>query len=523
MAFLEIPPPKIHAICTIRRVYPIVFLPPSSRLQLSVGQASTPKARAFSSLSRHFKSMESSQPPLSSSHLDPTSNSDSGDKLGPHLTVTQKEQLKVESQVADIYRCLVGVPLHRQSLVLELRREKHIEYLTKGLNQLGHTFQVLDAKFASSSLAQFDPHTNCIVQYHDLNALILLCFSRPWLCYWILHSYSLLGEAVDSELEGRVVDFLSRCQDKEGGYAGGPGQMPHLATTYAAVNTLVTLGTESALSSINRKGMHNFLLSMKESLGGFRMHQLGEIDARSCYCAISVASLLNILDAELVRGVGEYIASCQTYEGGIGGEPHSEAHGGYTFCGLAAMILIDEVEKLDLPCLINWVASRQGIELGFQGRANKLVDGCYSFWQGAALALTQKLAPLAKEVSEEQSSIRATRDYSDLGIEFMRRCNQTGPLFHHLALQQYIILCSQILEGGFRDKPDKYRDYYHTCYCLSGLSICQYSCMRDGDLRPSTSDVLGPYSNLLEQVHPLYNVVLDKFYTAHKFFSRSSF
>ncbi|KAJ4768703.1 Protein farnesyltransferase subunit beta [Rhynchospora pubera] len=438
--------------------------------------------------------MGSSQPPVSSSHLDPTSDSDSdsGDELGPHLTVTQEEQLKVESQVADIYRCLVGVSLHRQSLVLELRREKHIEYLTKGLNQLGHTFQVLDA-------------------------------NRPWLCYWILHSYSLLGEAVDSELEGRVVDFLSRCQDKEGGYAGGPGQMPHLATTYAAVNTLVTLGTERALSSINRKGMYNFLLSMKESLGGFRMHQLGEIDARSCYCAISVASLLNILDAELVRGVGEYIASCQTYEGGIGGEPHSEAHGGYTFCGLAAMMLIDEVEKLDLPCLINWVASRQGIELGFQGRANKLVDGCYSFWQGAALALTQKLAPLAKEVSEEQSSIHATRDYSDLGIEFMRRCNQTGPLFHHLALQQYIILCSQVLEGGFRDKPGKHRDYYHTCYCLSGLSICQYSCMRDGDLRPSTSDVLGPYSNMLEQVHPLYNVVLDKFYTALKFFSRSSF
>jgi len=24
---------------------------------------------------------------------------------------------------------------------------------------------------------------------------------------------------------------------------------------------------------------------------------------------------------------------------------------------------------------------RQGVECGFQGRTNKLVDGCYSFWQ----------------------------------------------------------------------------------------------------------------------------------------------
>jgi hypothetical protein len=29
-------------------------------------------------------------------------------------------------------------------------------------------------------------------------------------------------------------------------------QLPHLATTYAAVNTLVTIGSERALSSINR-------------------------------------------------------------------------------------------------------------------------------------------------------------------------------------------------------------------------------------------------------------------------------
>jgi prenyltransferase beta subunit len=42
-----------------------------------------------------------------------------------------------------------------------------------------------------------------------------------------------------------------------------------------------------------------------------------------------VASILNIMDDELTQGLGDYILSCQTYEGGIGGEPGSEAHGGY--------------------------------------------------------------------------------------------------------------------------------------------------------------------------------------------------
>ncbi len=30
-------------------------------------------------------------------------------------------------------------------------------------------------------------------------------------------------------------------------------------------------------------------------------------------------------------------------------------------------------------------------EGGFQGRTNKLVDGCYSFWQGATIPIAQAL------------------------------------------------------------------------------------------------------------------------------------
>jgi hypothetical protein len=33
------------------------------------------------------------------------------------------------------------------------------------------------------------------------------------------------------------------------------------------------------------------------------------------------------------------------------------------------------------------------VEGGFNGRTNKLVDGCYSFWQGAVLPLLAREAP----------------------------------------------------------------------------------------------------------------------------------
>ena len=45
---------------------------------------------------------------------------------------------------------------------------------------------------------------------------------------------------------------ICRCQSPDGGFGGGPGHLPHLAATYAAVNALVTLGTEEAYNIINR-------------------------------------------------------------------------------------------------------------------------------------------------------------------------------------------------------------------------------------------------------------------------------
>ncbi|XP_009758103.1 protein farnesyltransferase subunit beta isoform X1 [Nicotiana sylvestris] len=445
------------------------------------------------------------------------------------VTKTLEDQWMVEHQVREIYDFFYSIPPNSQSVILELQRDKHFDYLTRGLRKLGPSFSVLDA-------------------------------NRPWLCYWILHSIALLGESIDAKLENDAIDFLSRCQDKDGGYGGGPGQMPHLATTYAAVNSLITLGCPKALSSINREKLYAFLLRMKDTSGGFRMHDDGEVDVRACYTAISVASILKIVDDELINGVGNYILSCQTYEGGIAGEPGSEAHGGYTFCGLAAMILINETNRLDLPRLIDWVVFRQGVEGGFQGRTNKLVDGCYSFWQGVVAFLIQRLKSIVheqlglsnelstesaddsseSELSDEEEHLEGTSSHvqktcplrqegqenasdptkiADTGYDFVNRRIAMRPVFDSFYLQQYVLLCSQI-DGGFRDKPGKGRDHYHTCYCLSGLSIAQYSWTNEADAPPLPKDVFGPYSqNLLEQIHPLYNVVLDRYYEARRFFS----
>lgn len=43
---------------------------------------------------------------------------------------------------------------------------------------------------------------------------------------------------------------------------------------------------------------------------------------------------------------------CQNWEGGIGGVPGMEAHGGYTFCGLAALVIFKKERSLNLKSLL---------------------------------------------------------------------------------------------------------------------------------------------------------------------------
>jgi protein farnesyltransferase subunit beta len=51
-------------------------------------------------------------------------------------------------------------------------------------------------------------------------------------------------------------------------------------------------------------------------------------------------------------------------------------------------LILDMADQCDLDAQERWLLQRQvKLEGGFQGRTNKLVDSCYSFWQGAAAAI----------------------------------------------------------------------------------------------------------------------------------------
>ncbi|KAF9320623.1 hypothetical protein BG006_002749, partial [Podila minutissima] len=283
---------------------------------------------------------------------------------------------------------------------IELRKMRHVKYVLGGIDFLASYWTSLDA-------------------------------SKPWLCYWILHSLDLLGYKIPEKLAERAISTISHMQCETGGFAGGPGQEAHLAPTYAAVNVLAIIGTKEAYDVINRTTLLEFLLRVKQKDGSFTMTVGGETDVRGSYCAMSAATITNIMTPELTSGAAEFVGRCQTYEGGLGGYPGVEAHGGYAFCGLAALELLGRTDVLDVDTFVKWSASRQmSLEGGFQGRTNKLVDGCYSFWMGGVFPIIGKML----ESFDADNSV----------LDFV---------YDRDALQEYMLVACQSKTGGLRDKP----------------------------------------------------------------------
>lgn len=340
------------------------------------------------------------------------------------MTSTLEAQKKVENDFLE----------HVAQLgVVRLQTRSHVAYIKRGLFQLPASYTSLDA-------------------------------SQPWIIYWTFHALQILKQnELMEEYTQSVVRSISRFQSV--GFAGGFSQLPHMAPTYASVMALVTIGTKEAYELINKESLYKFLMRMKQPDGSFIMHSGGEVDIRGCYCALSVASILGILTDELKANVVQFIKRCQSYEGGFGSIPGAEAHGGYTFCAVATLHILNALDQIDTKLLLKWLTYKQLlVERGFQGRTNKLVDGCYGFWQVSVFYILNNTC----------FDVQGVRDY--------------------------LLKYSQIYEGGFADRQDNNPDYYHTCYCLSGLSLV-------------ASEEFG-----LDKIDPVYNVSAQKLSLAKAWF-----
>ncbi|EAS03637.2 prenyltransferase and squalene oxidase repeat protein (macronuclear) [Tetrahymena thermophila SB210] len=410
------------------------------------------------------------------------------------------EQSRVENAVRELYeKILQKELLKKQNLQEKKNNDPEVQNEQKNNDDYVDVdsdeeddedieFGVLNKEAHGNYLrkALFDLKFN--IRYYDVG--------HPWVIFWIIHSIYLLNDPCltiqDQKILFQLLDFLKKTQDPLGGFCGGHYQFPHIASSYAAICSLVELGSEECLSIVDRKGMYNFLLRCRNPAmkGSFLLCEGGESDMRGVYIAVLIADVLNIMTQELIDGVVDFICSSQTYEGGIAPEPFGEAHGGLSYCGLAALAILKQGHRINLNRFTYWLTEKQmKTEGGFQGRTNKLVDNCYSFWQGATFRILNEITGGAASYNNQL-------------------------LYDQQKLQAYILLCQE-KDGGLYDKPGKFPDLYHTCYSLSGLSSAQ----RSADNKEEEY-FMNKMTSSTKQINVVYNLPQDKLDFAKSFYAK---
>ena len=174
---------------------------------------------------------------------------------------------------------------------------------------------------------------------------------QPWFLYWLTNTIELCNFnaiALTPQLKTAACSFLRQCHNNEtGGFSGCPGLQTHIASTYSAVLSICNIGTQEAYDIIDVPKLRTYLLSMKNNMdqtheqaspynawvlkdsttgevfkhsgpsqvlgtlpGSIAIHENGEMDMRSLYCALVAADICNLIEGndELTRGMGDFIA-----------------------------------------------------------------------------------------------------------------------------------------------------------------------------------------------------------------------
>ncbi|KAH0474095.1 MAG: uncharacterized protein KVP18_005156 [Porospora cf. gigantea A] len=263
-----------------------------------------------------------------------------------------------------------------------------------------------------------------------------------------------------------VLEVVRSCR-RGGGLAPTPAaQEPEIRCTAAAVQMLAFL--EEPLEAVGL--CESELTLWAGSLAVPTEHGLAFLNSRA-----DVDPDLRNYHCALILGVDTdasvWVRACLSKsEGGFGCRPGAEAHAGYTFCALSCLSLREDLQPNSLTA--EWLRARRVATGGFNGRAGKPADSCYSFWVLAAMTLL---------------------GIADYGVR---------------SHAEAFILKSQVESGGLCRSPharpvsglfssveslgNQNPDPFHTHFGLLGLAICQPGInLHVAHGTPANSDPLG--------------------------------
>ncbi|XP_066589698.1 geranylgeranyl transferase type-1 subunit beta [Prorops nasuta] len=226
--------------------------------------------------------------------------------------------------------------------------------------------------------------------------------SRLLIAFFAISGLDVLNslDDINEELKSDTIDWVYWLQLTNAGPRSGfqgctavPDSAPkyqfgHLTMTYTGLVILLILGDN--LSRVDRKSIIEGVRACQNPDGSFTaIVEKCESDMRFLYCACCISTILNDWSGINKPKAIDYILRSLSYDGAFGQGPGYESHGGSTFCAVASLFLMNELDNVlteqNLDRLKRWCIMRQNN--GFNGRPGKLSDTCYSFWVGATLQL----------------------------------------------------------------------------------------------------------------------------------------
>jgi len=248
--------------------------------------------------------------------------------------------------------------------------------------------------------------------------------------YWLVAALTLVDGCAQARVE-EVLQLVRERQNADGGFGATPG------AESSALHTLAAVQVSALLDSLS--GFRSDLRLVEYARAQLCAAIAEGCDARQACCATLALALLGCAPArgsEEARSVRDAILLCRNWDGAFGGVPLAESHAGTTFCCLATLSAIGELGALPRPGeTARWLAERQQPCGGFNGRAGKDADLCYSWWCPASLAILEK-----------------------------------GHWLDAHAARRFIDQCA-CADGGLAFAPGQAADPYHTFFGLAALAL----------------------------------------------------
>ncbi|CAD6577874.1 MAG: Geranylgeranyl transferase type-1 subunit beta [Alectoria sarmentosa] len=358
---------------------------------------------------------------------------------------------------------------------------------------------------------------------------------RMSLGFFILSALDLLGALhtrITASERTEYADWILRCQHPDGGFRGFTGTMTgnentnewdvaNLAATYFACAALVVLG--EGMERVRRKECLEWVKSLQRANGSFGEGigkggvVEGAEDMRFCYLAAVTRWFLrrgedmDEVEDINVEGLVEWIKASVTYEGGIAQAPLHEAHAGFTYNGVGALMLLGMLPRHTdksknegtmsaefVENVTKWLVSRQTLMLHEEDELSMADD--------EPPDMTPKFFPptfhvqgafpvsVADAILQNASIEISTHDLQWAG--FNGRCNKVADTCYafwvggtlgmlkreHIqdfnAIRYYLLDKTQHMVGGFGKLPGDGPDILH-----SYLGLATLATIHDPDLK----------------------------------------